>query len=54
MKVICWKRKGLRNAYKMSQNAYTASKNVPNMYIGPLTYVQSSKKQVSRTSSLKK
>ena len=31
----------------MSQNAYIASRNVPNMYIGLSIYVQSNEKQVS-------
>ena len=31
----------------MSQNACIASRNVPNMYIGLLLYVQSNEKQVS-------
>ena len=31
----------------MSQNAYIASKNVPNVYIGLFIYVQSNEKQVS-------
>ena len=31
----------------MSQNAYMASRNVPNMYIGLFIYVQSNEKQVS-------
>ena len=48
MKVICWKEKGAeKNAYKMSQNAYIASRNSSNMYIGLFIYVQSNEKQVS-------
>ena len=31
----------------MSQNAYIARRNVPNMYIGLFVYVQSSEKRVS-------
>ena len=31
----------------MSQNAYIANRNVPNMYIGLFVYVQSNEKQVS-------
>ena len=35
---------GLKNAYKISQNAFIASRNVPNMYTGLFIYVQSNEK----------
>ena len=47
MKVLCWKGIGLKNACKTSKNAWIASKNVLNTYIGLFIYVQLSKRQAS-------